>query len=120
MNERDASGFTLLEMLVAMTILSLAALALIRLDAFTSRASAALNMRALAQVTADNHAISLLTDPVAPTIGTATHAVTNGGVAWQLTTRVARTADPELLRIDIRVTGTGGEVATLTTIRPAA
>ncbi len=119
MMRRD-SGFTLLEMLVAMSILSLAALALVRLDAFTARSAATLSARSIAQMTADNHAVALLSDPTPPTIGTASSSVSNGGLPWQIITHVAHTADPALLRIDIRVTGHGGETARLTTIRPAA
>lgn len=115
-----AKGFTLLEMLVALSILSLAALALVRLDAFTARSSAALADKTLAQITADNHAITLLTDPSPPTIGSHSSSVTNGGKAWRIVTRIAPTADPSLLRIDIRVIGSDGRSAGLTTIRPAS
>lgn len=115
-----AAGFTLLEMLVALSILSLAALALVRLDAFTARSSAALADRTLAQITADNHAITLLTDPIPPPIGTSSSSAINGGQPWRIMTRVASTADPSLLRIDIRVEGAGGQSARLTTIRPAS
>lgn len=114
-----ASGFTLLEMLVALSILSLAALALVRLDAFTARSSAALADKTLAQIVADNLAIALITDPAPPTIGNSSSTVTNGGRTWRIATRVAATADPALLRIDIRVEGSGGQSARLTTIRPA-
>lgn len=118
MMRRDA-GFTLLEMLVAMSILSLAALALVRLDAFTSRSTANLSAKSLAQIVADNHAVDLLSAASAPTVGTASSSISNGGVSWQVITSVARTADPELLRIDIRVSGADGVSAQLTTIRPA-
>ena len=114
------AGFTLLEMLVALSILSLAALTLVRLDGYTIRSTATLSGRAMAQIVADNRAVELLTDPTAPTIGSTSSAVSNGGGDWQVTTTVATTADPSLLRIDIIVTGTNGERAMLTTIRPAA
>ncbi|MEQ1510383.1 MAG: type II secretion system minor pseudopilin GspI [Sphingopyxis sp.] len=114
------NGFTLLEMLVALAVLAMAALALVRLDAFTVRSSAALNSNAVAMIVANNVATTYLTDPAPPTIGNNAASVANGGVNWRVATRVAATADPGLLRIDIRVDGVGGGHATLTTIRPAA
>lgn len=111
-------GFTLLEMLVAVAILSIAALALVRLDAFTVRGTADLTASATAQIVADNVAVELLTDPAAPTIGNGQRSASNGGSAWQVSTLAAPTADPSLLRIDIVVTGPVGR-ATRTIIRPA-
>lgn len=113
-------GFTLLEMLVALAVLSLGALALVRLDAFTTRSTAALNHNAVAQIVANNSAIALLTDPAPPTIGGDSVAITNGGTLWRVDTLVAATADPTLLRIDISVAGSGDGRARLTTIRPAS
>lgn len=111
-------GFTLLEMLVALAVLSIAALALVRLDAFTVRSTARLSEGALARVVANNRAVDLLTDPAPPAIGQSRERVGNGGVAWTVITRTAATADPSLLRIDILVTGADGR-ATLTLVRPA-
>ncbi len=111
-------GFTLLEMLVALSVLSIAALALIRLDAFTLRSAADLSRTGAAQIVASNKAVDLLTDPASPPIGVASEAVTNAGSAWRVASRVTATADPSLLRIDIAVSGDGGRAA-LTIIRPA-
>jgi general secretion pathway protein I len=111
-------GFTLLEMLVALSVLSIAALALVRLDAFTLRSATDLSRTGAAQVVANNKAVDLLTDPAAPTIGIANESVSNAGSTWRVTSRVAQTADPALLRIDIAVSGNGGRAA-LTIIRPA-
>ena len=112
------TGFTLLEMLVAVSVLSIAALALVRLDAFTLRSTADLTASTTAQIVAGNKAVDLTTDPAAPSIGVATEGVSNGGQTWRVTSRVAATADPSLLRIDIAVSGNGGR-ANLTIIRPA-
>lgn len=114
----EEGGFTLLEMLVAVAVLSIAALALVRLDAFTLRSTADLTASTTAQIVAGNTAVDLATDPAAPSIGVAQATVSNGGQNWRVTSRVAATADPSLLRIDIGVTGNGGR-AVLTIIRPA-
>lgn len=111
-------GFTLLEMLVALAVLSIAALALVRLDAFTVRGAADLNDDALAGIVAANAAATIASDPAPPATGGASETVSNAGRTWRVTRNVRRTADPELLRIDITASGGGGR-ATLTIIRSA-
>lgn len=118
-HRRSEQGFTLLEMMVALAVLSIAALALVRLDAFTLHAAGDLSSGNIARIVADNAAVDVLTDPAAPTIGTSAAAVPNAGGTWQVSQIVAPTADPSLLRVDIRVTGPGGGRAALTIIRPA-
>lgn len=115
---RNERGFTLLEMLVAVAVLSIAALALVRLDAFTLRSTADLTASTTAQIVAGNKAVDLVTDPAAPAIGATQETMSNGGQNWMVTSRVSATADPSLLRIDIGVAGNGGR-ASLTIIRPA-
>ena len=56
-------GFTLIEMLVALAIFSLAALALLRLGGATATNSARLESQALAETVARNIAVETLTDP---------------------------------------------------------
>ena len=111
-------GFTLLETLVALSVLSIAALALIRLDAFAVATAADLSAHQVAGVTVRNRAIELLTDPRAPAIGQRSVAVTNGGRAMTVTENVAATADPALLRIDLIASADGARAA-LTIVRPA-
>lgn len=111
-------GFTLLEMLVAVAVLSIAALALVRLDAFALRSAADLRAGDVARIVAGNKAVDILAGPAAPAIGGAVETVRNGGVRWRVTTATAPTADPSLLRIDIAVDGNGGRAA-ITVIRPA-
>jgi general secretion pathway protein I len=111
------SGFTLLEMLVALAVLSIAALALVRLDAFTVRSSADLDLRMVARIVAANAAADALTDPAPPTIGQSQSSVTNYGIVWSINQQVTPTADPSVLRIEIRVTAPDGTPARLTTVR---
>lgn len=113
----DQSGFTLLEMLVALAILSIAALALVRLDAFTVRSTTDLDTRMIARIVAANAAADVLTDPTPPTIGQSRSSVTNGGIVWTINQQVTATADPSVLRIEIRVTAPDGTPARLTTVR---
>lgn len=113
-------GFTLLEMLVALSIISIAALTLVRLDAYAVRSAGDLDESTMAGVVAQNRAIELWTDPAPPTIGNSASSVANAGRNWRVEQRVVRTADDSLLRIDLIVrpeTGRGQSV--LTIIRPS-
>ncbi len=114
---RPPNGFTLLEMLVAVAVLSIAALALVRLDAFSLHATADLSRSAIARIVAANAAVDAATDPAAPAIGSHASTVTNGGLRWRVEQQVQPTADPALLRIDIAVSGASASAARLTIIR---
>lgn len=118
MNRED--GFTLLEMLVALSIISIAALTLVRLDAYAVRTAGDLDESTLAGIVAQNRAVELWTDPAPPTIGVTRTGVANAGRDWRVEQRVQRTADDALLRIDLIVwPETGRGQAALTIIRPS-
>ncbi len=101
-------GFTLIEMLVALAVFGLAAMALIRLEGATLRTSGALETQAMARVVASNLAVETLSDPRAPSIGTATGIADNGGRQWRWTRVTQRTADPALVRVDIAIAEAAG------------
>lgn len=111
-------GFTLIEMLVALAVFSLAALALLRLEGATLRQTGDLDEKAMAQVVARNLAVELLTDPAPPPVGRAAGALVNGGRQWRWTRQVTRTEGDRLVRIDIAVQGTAAPTF-LTIVRPA-
>ena len=114
------SGFTLLEMLVALSVISIAALALIRLDAYAVRTAGDLDESTMAGIVAQNRAVELWTDPAPATIGNSAIGVANAGRNWRVEQRVARTADDSLLRIDLTVRPESGRgQAVLTIIRPS-
>ncbi len=107
-------------MLVALAVFSLAALALMRLQGVTLRTAADLDRRAVAQLTARNMAVEVLTDPTAPALGDAGGVVTNGGrnLAWTRT--VARDTDPRFLLVTFTVGAeAGASPAVLTVLRRA-
>ncbi len=112
------NGFTLLELLVALAVFSIAALALLRLDAVAVATAADLGERQGTMLVAENEAALLATDPVDPPLGASTRNVTNGGRSFVVTRLVLRTPDPRLLRIDLVAThDTGGGRAAVTMIR---
>jgi len=96
-------GFTLIEMLVALAIFSLAALALLRLGGATATNSARLESQALAQILADNIAAETLTDPEPPAYGTLRGSSVNGGRRWRWSRTVARSPEARIQQISILV-----------------
>lgn len=116
------AGFTLIEMLVALAIFSLAALALLRLGGATAANSARLQDQAIAQIAARNLAVETLTDPEPPAFGTVTGETVNAGRRWVWTRTVARSPEPRIQQIQIRVVAAEGGPgqATLTIFRRSA
>lgn len=96
-------GFTLIEMLVALAIFSLAALALLRLGGATAANSARLGDQALAQMVAKNLAVETLTDPAPPSFGTTGGEAVNAGRRWRWTRNVMRSPEARIQQIEIRV-----------------
>ena len=114
-------GFTLIEMMVAVAVFSLAALALIRMEGATIRGATILDSTLTAQMVARNVAIEAVTDAKPPVTGTATGAEDNGGKTWRWTRTVTPTGDPRVLRIDVAVVNDAGRPAgRLTMVRAGA
>lgn len=112
-------GFTLIEIMVALAVFGLAALALIRLESATVRGAAILDETVLAQMVARNVAIDAVTDARPPALGSAGGVEQNGGRAWRWTRVTRPTGDARVLRIDVGVQNAAGRVvARLTMIRP--
>jgi general secretion pathway protein I len=113
-------GFTLIEMLVALAIFSLAALALLRLEGATVANTARLQDQAMAQIVARNLAVEVMTDPVAPAFGRESGQEVNGGRNWSWTRIVGRSPEPRIQQIEIEVRSQlGPEGARLIVFRKA-
>lgn len=118
MSGREA-GFTLIEMLVALAVFSLAALALLRLEGATLASTYELDRRTIAQIVARNVAAETLTDPAAPALGATSGETANAGVMWRWTRDTARVGDQRVVRVDISVADAAGQaMAGLTIVRP--
>lgn len=120
--EPGEAGFTLIEMLVALAIFSLAALALLRLGGATAANSARLQEQGVAQIVARNLAVEVLTDPEPPGFGVLTGEAINAGRRWTWTRTTARSPEARIQQIEIRVANAAGGPgrANLTIFRRAA
>lgn len=94
-------GFTLIEMLVALSVFSLAALALLRLDGFAVATTVDLDSRMAAQIVLQNEAALIATDPGPIVRGTTSSSVTNGGRSFMIRRTITPTADARLVRVDL-------------------
>tara|TARA_R100001244_G_scaffold6593_27_gene8285 strand:+ start:9679 stop:10101 length:423 start_codon:yes stop_codon:yes gene_type:complete len=113
-------GFTLIEMLVALSVFSLAALSLIRLQAYTTHNAAELEMRVVAQSVVRNRAVEVLTDPRPPALGEESGTVENGGWQWQWVQEAKLTEDQRFIQVDISAREKGsGAPASLIILRPS-
>ena len=117
------AGFTLVEMLVAMLILSLVGLTLARFQSFQMRSTASLAVGAAGRLAADNLAIDLLVAPAAPAAATTgVTEVAGRPWYWQVTPQPAPdpVLMPDLVRLDVAVSATegGAPIATRSLLRP--
>lgn len=113
------NGFTLIEMLVALAVFSLAALALIRLESATLSSTADLDRKTIAQIVARNLVVETLTDPGAPPLGVTRGEEINDGQRWLWERRTTRPGDERLSRVDIVVSDDAGvNRAALSIMRP--
>ena len=107
------NGYTLLEVMVALAIFSLAALALIRLQAFSMRSAADVVAHDMAWQVARNRGAELLSDVTPPVLGNTQGAENFGGRDFRWTQTVKQTDDQRVVLIDVSVEGNDGGKALL-------
>jgi general secretion pathway protein I len=101
-------GFTLIEIMVALAVFSLAALALIRLEGQTIRSTGVVRATLLAQMVARNVAIDAVTGAQPPPRGATSGVEQNGGLPWRWTRIVAPIGDGDVQRVDVTVADQSG------------
>ena len=118
--DRDA-GFTLIEVMVALAVFGLAALALIRLESATIRGAATLDATMLAQMVAQSVAVDAVTGAQPPVLGPTRGAMIDGGRNWTWTRTVSPLGGGGIVRVDVSVADARGQVlGRLTMVRPAS
>ena len=95
------AGFTLIEMLVALSVFAIAALALMRLDGYAISTAADLDARAMANLVVRNEAALTATDTGPIARGTTVINLSNGGRDFVVRKTISPTADRRLVRIDL-------------------
>ena len=103
----DERGFTLVEMLVALSVFSLAVMALLNVAGENTRTAGVVGTRLIANVVAENQAVALMTTSAPLNIGTVTGAESQAGRQWRWTRRVTATDNPALVRVDLTVVPDG-------------
>jgi general secretion pathway protein I len=103
------SGFTLIEIVVALAVLAVAMGALISGMARYADNAGALRERTLALWVAHNRLTEIDLEPAWPTIGKSDGDVELAGVDWRWFVEVIETPDPDVRRINIRVQLKGRE-----------
>jgi general secretion pathway protein I len=109
-------GFTLVEMMVALAVFSLAALALMRLLGASAATTVSLRDQAVAQIVARNIAVETLSDPAPPAFGNTRGEVANAGGVWLWTRQVGRSPDARIQQIEIGVANRAGRGAAALTV----
>src|SRR3990170_2112976 len=111
-------GFTFIELLVALSVFAIGALALLRLNGFAVTTTADLDGRSMAALVVHNEVALAKTDPGPVVRGMTSRTVTNGGRAFEVQRTVAPTADQRLVRIDLTAAdAVSGARASLTMIK---
>ncbi|MBW8368714.1 MAG: type II secretion system minor pseudopilin GspI, partial [Arenimonas sp.] len=95
--------FTLIEMLVALSVFSLAVLALLNLSGENARTATLVHEQVLAGVVADNRAVEALLMPMADLAAANVGVEEAGGAPWRWSRTLADTSDPAIVRVDVQV-----------------
>ena len=117
------AGFALIEMLVAMLLLSLVGLTLARFQTFQLAGTASVSAAAAARLEADNRVIDVLAAPEAPA-GPESGVSGNFGRQWHWTVEPGPPPDPALMpdmvlvKVSVGTTAGGPALVSRTLLRP--
>jgi general secretion pathway protein I len=102
------SGFTLVEVLAAMGVFSIAAIGLIHLSSETAAGARQVDLRALAEIEASNRMADVMTMPLPLSTGVVSGAVEQRGRTFEWIRTVTPTEEQGLLLVDVTVMASDG------------
>ncbi|MEM7767124.1 MAG: type II secretion system minor pseudopilin GspI [Pseudomonadota bacterium] len=113
------AGFTLVEVLAALAVFSVAALGLVQVSLENTRTARTVEMRALASLVADNRLAEALTRPEPLELGVQTDGLNMGGRSWQVRETVQRTPNPVIheVVVDVSLVETARDPRPILTVR---
>lgn len=122
MSRRSETGFSLVETVAALGILSLTAVPLMQLSSGAIQNTARLESRLLARTTAENVLSRAMASPDPVVIGQESATEEQLGRAYDWTLTVIPTETQDLLRLEVRVRESNGEqeLARLVTLKSEA
>ena len=100
----EARGFTLLEVLIALTVVAVALAAAVRIGGTASINAARLEGKTFGHWVAMNRMEELRAERLWPGTGTRSGTEEMAGRIWEWRQRVENTADPNVRRVEIEVT----------------
>ena len=110
--DRPAQGFSLIELLVALAVFSLVALALLNLAGENTRTAVVIEERVLAGVVADNRAVEAMLATSSQLAAQSAGSESAGDRDWRWTRTVSPTDMDAIVRIDVTVMPAGEDRVT--------
>ncbi len=110
-DQRRDRGFTLVEVLVALGVLSIAVLALLNVQGVSASLSSAVRDRLFAEIIAENLLVEAVAAPVELPLGETNGETEIAGQAWVWSRAVSATSDRDIKRVDVAVRIAPGESA---------
>jgi general secretion pathway protein I len=114
-----ARGFTLIEVLVALGLIGLAAAGTMQVLQKSIVTTVGVRERLVAGIVAENRLVEALAQPIPQQLGTRRGQVLMAGQEWQWFETQARTSDAALIRVEVsvRLVADGPELANLSVLR---
>jgi general secretion pathway protein I len=115
-NGRRDSGFTLIEVLVALAIVAIALVAGLQATSALTRNALRQSDVLLGQMCAENELIRIRLSRQLPDVGENSLPCEQGGRVLQVTTSVRPTPNPQFRRVDAQVSDAGAPILQISTV----